>query len=136
MGKIHLYHIIAWIFSEFFWNLLTFYSRDVWQMYLDKNEFELAKEYCRVRFDCKLSSLIDSFHLVDVHCTSIYMPEDSFQEVLSNLFQHLCTCSKNCLTMFIFPRKSVHKVDFAIKLWKNFLSFKTFHVLGQCGSAG
>lgn len=66
MGKIHLYHIIAWIFSEFFLNLLTFYSRDVWQMYLDKNEFELAKEYCRVRFDCKLSSLIDSFHLVDV----------------------------------------------------------------------
>lgn len=37
-------------------------------MYLDKNEFELVKEYCRVRFDCKLSFLIDLFYLyvVDV----------------------------------------------------------------------
>ena len=23
-------------------------ARDVWQMYLDKEEFEMAKEYCRV----------------------------------------------------------------------------------------
>lgn len=35
-------------------------------MYLDKNEFELVKEYCRVRFDCKLSFFIDMFYLVDV----------------------------------------------------------------------
>ena len=25
-----------------------FCYRDVWQMYLDKGEFELAKDYCRV----------------------------------------------------------------------------------------
>lgn len=143
MGKIHLFHIIARIFCEI--SLLS-NSRDVWQMYLDKNEFELAKEYCRVRFDCKLSSLIDSFHLVDVpvFVNQRILFKKSYQSFLS-----ICThiqkitwqcwfLKKICVTIILclFPRKSMHKVNFFIWWCKNFLSFKTSHVLGQCGSAG
>lgn len=84
-------------------------------MYLDKNEFELAKEYCRVRFDCKLSSLIDMFHLVDVsvivyqRIQSFIKAFSAFVHMFKKLLDNVYFMKKNKgYFYFVFISKKIH----------------------------